>query len=308
MAATPTTLATTAAAVAATTPAWAAAVWGRQRSSARSTPPPVAAWARKAVPATPRSTGRSTPRRLVLTSCSSSRMAVHRSQCFEVLVDLAPVAGREPVADVGAELGDRLPAGVGRRELQVGLQVGLAQALPGSVGEGGDGVGGQAQQRADLGRRAPFHLGVPEHHLPALGQRGEGGGHHPGVLAVGRDVEQGQVDVLGHLAGDVDPPVLAGLVVPGVADAGHEVRPEGDLRSRPPLQGRQDPGEGLRDQVVDVGAGGAQAAGGGPGRAGVTAVQHGERGVGTGARAGDQLGVTEGAEISTDPVHLVHDV
>ncbi len=140
----------------------------------------------------------------------------------------------------------------------MGLEIRLPEALTGAVGERGDGVGGQAQQRAHLGGRLSLHLRVPEHHLPTLRQRREGGGHHLGVLAVGGDVEQREVDVLGDLAGHVDPAVLAAIVVEGVADAGHEVGAERHLRPATALEGRQDPKERLRHEVIDIGTGGAE--------------------------------------------------
>ncbi len=241
MAAMPTAPATTAAAVATTTPAWVARGVGPPAQESQQ------AAAADAEVGQEGGAGHAEQHRdehAAQAGADLLELQQHRGAplaALQVLVDLAPVTGRQAVAHVGTELGDGLPARIGGRELQVGLEVGLAQALPGPVGEGGHGVGGEAQERAHLGRRSPFHLRVPQHHLPALGQGREGGRHHAGVLAVGRDVEEGQVDVLRHLTGHVDAAVLAGLVVPGVSDARHEVRAERDLGAGAALQGRQDP-------------------------------------------------------------------
>ena len=202
-------------------------------------------------------------------------MARQRSQPSQVRLDLLPVPVGEVVADVGPELGDDVLAAGRRTGLDVGVQVGLAQPLPGPVGERGHGVGGQPQQRADLGRAAALDLGVPEHELPALGQRGEGRGRHLplDVVVGGRRGGQDPPEVLGHVVRDVQPLVLAGPVVEGVAHAGQQVGPEGHLRTRTALQRRQDAGEGLRDDVLGVGLGPREVAADGHGRVDVTAVE-----------------------------------
>ena len=66
----------------------------------------------------------------------------------------------------------------------------LAQALAGAVGERGDGVGGHPEQRRDLGRLLPLDLGVPQHQLPALGQRGERAGRRGALEALDRGVAE----------------------------------------------------------------------------------------------------------------------
>ena len=43
----------------------------------------------------------------------------------------------------------------------MGVEVRLAESLPGPVGERGDGIRRQAEQRRDLGRAAALDLGVP---------------------------------------------------------------------------------------------------------------------------------------------------
>ena len=72
---------------------------------------------------------------------------------LEVVLDLAPVPVGEVFADVRGELGHDVGALSGRPGLDVGVQVRLAEALPGPVRERGDRVGSQPEQRADLGRR-----------------------------------------------------------------------------------------------------------------------------------------------------------
>ena len=91
-----------------------------------------------------------------------------------MVVDAARVAARQPAADVGAEV----VAGPGAVDVvrvgRVLAEERLAQALTGPVGEGGDGVGAHPEQGGDVGRLLLLDLGVPQHHLPALRQRGEG--------------------------------------------------------------------------------------------------------------------------------------
>nr|WP_264158690.1 hypothetical protein [Cellulomonas iranensis] len=91
----------------------------------------------------------------------------------EVLLDRARVACTEAAAHVRAELAGRAAAAVVERVLQVHLQVRLAQALACPVGQRGRAVGGQAEQRRDLRGRQALDLAVPQHGLPALGQRAE---------------------------------------------------------------------------------------------------------------------------------------
>ena len=193
-------------------------------------------------------------------------MAVHRSQLLEVLVDLAPVAGRQPVADVGAQLGDGVPAGVGRRELQVGLQVGLAQALPRPVGEGGDGVGGQSEER---GRPRP--PGAPSTSVchSTICQRSGSEAKAAATIRAsslsGGTLRRARLMSSGTSPGTSTRPSLRALSYQALRTQVMRYGRKATSGSGAPLQGRQHPGEGLRHQVVDVGAGGAQAAGGGPG-------------------------------------------
>ena len=101
-------------------------------------------------------------------------MAVQRRQLAEVLLDLRGVAAGQAAADV-ARRGARGSSGsrVGG-VLGVLGEEGLAQALAGAVGQGGDASWRvMPEQRRDVGGLLALDLGVPQHQLPALGQRGE---------------------------------------------------------------------------------------------------------------------------------------
>ena len=71
------------------------------------------------------------------------------------------------------------PALLGGGLREVGLQVGLAQALPGPERERGHRARRHAEQRADLCRRLALDLGVPQHRLPAFGELRERGATRP---------------------------------------------------------------------------------------------------------------------------------
>ena len=121
----------------------------------------------------PSTSGAMTARMPWLTSPSSSSEAATRAAVLEVRLDLRGLPRAQPAADVGAELaGDRTAALV-ERVLQVLLEVRLPQSLARAVGEGGDAVRGQPEDRRDLRGGQPLDLGVPQHGLPALGQRVE---------------------------------------------------------------------------------------------------------------------------------------
>jgi hypothetical protein len=135
----------------------------------------------------------------------------------------------------------------------VGLQVGLAQAFAGPVGERGHPVGRQAQQRRDVGGPGALDLGVPEDGAPPLGQRQVGLGDQrafePGQRRVGEGhagVEQ--LDLAARHLVDLDP----GAVVDGPADHGQQVGPEGGVRPAAAAHQVQDLGEGLGDHVLDL--------------------------------------------------------
>ena len=108
-----------------------------------------------------------------LTSPSSSTSAATLAAVLQVRLDLGGLPRAETAAHVGAELARDRAAAVVERVLQVLLEVRLPQALARPVGQGGDAVGGQPEDRRDLGRAQPLDLGVPQHGLPPLGQRVE---------------------------------------------------------------------------------------------------------------------------------------
>jgi hypothetical protein len=213
----------------------------------------------------------------------------------EVGLDLVAIPGRQLVSDVGAEPVHRVTTvGPGLR-LDVGLQIGLPEPFPGPVGQGRHGVGLDADHRADLGRGHAFDLGQPQDRPPALGERPQG-------LPDEVPLQVGQHDLVGiaghgDLFGDVVAQIeLLGAAVAvdgGVAHAGQQVGPEGQLPVDHPRQGGEDLGEALGHGVLGVG----RRAGGGAGHApGGVVVAEVERPEGTAvplARLQHQLAVTQ---------------
>ena len=209
----------------------------------------------------------------------------------EVTLHLARIASREAAAHERAEVADReLAVGRGRGD-EVLLQVGLAQSLARSVRQGRDAVRAHAKHRRDLGGLLALDVEVPQHHLPALGQRRErlGGG---GAL----EAELGGVDEV-HAAVELEL-VVGGTLARDGADAvdvqaahrGQQVGPERLLGTAAVLHGDEDLGERLGDEVVGVGAA-HELAGQALGRGLVTGIQ---LAVGTGvttAHGGEQIGV-----------------
>ncbi len=104
------------------------------------------------------------------------------------------------------------------------------------MGELTDGVGGEAEQRRHLGRALTLDLGVPEHQLPALGQRGERPRRGIGLEACDCGVVERQARV--------EP-----------AYGGQHVGPEGQVRAVAAGQDGQHLREHLGDQVVRVALG-----------------------------------------------------
>ena len=138
--------------------------------------------------------------------------------------------------------------------MQVRLQVRLAQPFARPVGQGGHSIRREADERRDLGRRSPLDLGVPEHELPALGQRGERTGDERSIVPARRPRLERGVDDVGHLAERIEVGVGAGAVVKHVADAGEEIRPERQLGPPAATDGVEHAGEALGHEVVEVGA------------------------------------------------------
>ncbi len=204
---------------------------------------------------------------------------------LEVGVDLAPVAQRQTVAHVGAELGACLLAGERHRLLQVSLEVRLAQALPGAVGECGGGVGRQADQRGDLCRARRPSTSVCH---STICQRSGNEAKAAAIIARSSSevalVSAAEVDLLRNLGGDVEALVLAGAVVEDVADGRQQVGTEGDLWAAAVADGDQQAGERFGDQIVGVVLGAGEAARRRLGRATVTAIELGVGLVVTGAR------------------------
>ena len=224
----------------------------------------------------------------------------------QVRLDALCLPAGEPAPGVGAELlaGRAVPpvppSGPGR---EVFLQVGLPQPLPRAVAERGDGVGGQAEQRRDVGRAVALDLEVPEHRLPALGQRrerpGGEGALEPRERGVGerddRAVGVDAVDV-GDVVGEVEAALGAAAVVGEVPHRGQQVRPERLGGAAAGAQDLEHARERARHEVVGVGGGAGELAGQGPRGLLVAPVERRE-GVGRvpvrapAAQAGDELGV-----------------
>jgi hypothetical protein len=188
-----------------------------------------------------------------------SQLRQQRGTAFavtEVLVDLAPVAGRQSVTGVRAQFVGEGTAAFRNLTLEVGLEVGLAQTFPGAVGQGGDGIGGQAEKRSDVGRALALYFGVPEHELPALGKLGERRGDQLLVLA-GEVVDHQERGHIVLLVGDLFALGPLGPVVERIPDRGEQVGPERNFRTTATTKSLQDTGERLGDQVirVDVGTG-----------------------------------------------------
>ena len=175
---------------------------------------------------------------------------------------------RDAVADVGAEV----VAGSSAQASSVGVlgvhgQERLAQALAGAVGEGGDRVGAHAEQRGDLGGLLALDLGVPQHQLPALGQRRERARRRRRSRSPRRRCRgtgtpgSNGVEVVGRL----QPGRRRGLVDVQAADGGEQVGAERQVGAAAALEHGEHLGERLGDQVVGVAGRGQlarQAAGG----------------------------------------------
>ncbi|CAM5709385.1 hypothetical protein SPURM210S_06818 [Streptomyces purpurascens] len=153
----------------------------------------------------------------------------------------------------------------GERGADVGLEVGLPEALTGPAGEHPGAVGVQAEERGDLAGRLVLDLGVPQHGLPPLGQRPEGLHghgplglvHRPHVRAQFERVAVGHVGPVRGLGGE-DREVVDELFPPrrprpGGGDAPHggeQVRADGVLGAGAAAHRLEHAGEDLGGQVV----------------------------------------------------------
>ena len=211
---------------------------------------------------------------------------------FEVLLDVGRLALGQAASGVGAELVGVRPAGVLELAHDVLLQVGLAQPLAGPVGERGDPVGGQAEQRRDLARLQPLHLGVPQDGLPPLGQRGVGPRHDGLLQALDRGVDELDPGIVrGQVVGDLHPAAAAGAVVGDPAQRRQQVGAEGDVRPTAALQHDEHLGERLSDEVLRLVRVAGQLPGHRPGRPHVPVEQAPVRLVVAGPDRRDQLSV-----------------
>jgi hypothetical protein len=161
---------------------------------------------------------------------------------------------------------------------QVLLQVCLAESLPGPVRQGGDAVRGQAEDGRHRGRAVPLDLGVPEDHLPALGQLGEGACGERPLQPLDRRVDERHASVVpGQIVSDLEPLVAPGPVVERVPEAGQQVGAERGIRAAALLQLAEHLRERLGYQIVGVGGVAHQRAGQPPGSVEVSCVELAER-------------------------------
>ncbi len=227
---------------------------------------------------------------------------------LQVLAHTPLGAGAQLAPGVAAELvgvaGALLVAG--QRGADVGLEVGLLQALAGPAGQYPCAVGVQSEQGSDLAGRLVLHLGVPQHGLPPLRQRAEGP-HGQGLLRlvhgphIGAQVQRvvvGHLGTAGGLSGE-HREVVHQMLAPGrlrpvrgdPADGGEQVGADRVLGARAPAHRLEHAGEHLGGQVV----GGVPVAAAGAGIAAhgvrVAPVQLLVRRVVAPAHPRDQLGV-----------------
>ena len=208
------------------------------------------------MPAVPRMSGPMTTRMPWLTSVSSRTRARHFRQPSRWSSTWRGLAAGEATARVRAELVVDGRAPVGDLAGEVLLEVRLAQALTGPVGEGGDAVGRQAEEHADLGRRQALDLGVPQDGLPPLGQRPERGGDQGLLEALERGVDERHPGVVERqVVGGTDPVHGLRAVVGHPADGRVEVGAEGCVRAAACLGGpagswRRTPRPGRRPRGV----------------------------------------------------------
>ncbi len=210
----------------------------------------------------------------------------------EVRIDSPPVACRQPVADVGTEVGRAVAALCGVLIAKVRLQVGLAQPLTSAIRQRGHRVGRETQQRRHFGNAAPLHLGVPQHQLPPLGKGGERSGSKRTVLLAPRRIEQGDVHFIAEVVGGLLA-VATNPVVEHVAHGSDQVGPKRHIGPAPRLQRAQHPRERLGRDVVGVGTRPGERPRRRPRRVDVATIELAIRVAVTLARATDQLGITE---------------
>ena len=139
---------------------------------------------------TPMSSGMSTAAQVRVRVLQFEQQRLARFARAQVLVDLAPLARGQAIADVRSEVRRALLAVGVERPLQMRLQIGRAQTFAGPVGERSDCVGCDAEQRRDLGGAAALDLGVPQHQLPPFWQAGECRRDQRLVVLARRGIEQ----------------------------------------------------------------------------------------------------------------------
>nr|WP_055504483.1 hypothetical protein [Nonomuraea pusilla] len=190
-----------------------------------------------------------------------------------VLVHGTGVALGEAAPYVRAHLAQHGAAAEAGAGGEVAVDVRLAEPFARPVGERGDAVGRQAEQRGDVGGLGAFEDGVPEHGLPPFGQQQVCPGRQ-GVLQPGEGrVDEGRPGVVESLVPPDGKPRLprGGLpaaqarrgLVEGGADVeagvdraaygGEEVGAERGLRPSAPADQVEDPGEGLGGDVLGLG-------------------------------------------------------
>ena len=168
-----------------------------------------------------------------------------------MLVDLRSVTLGKPLADVGSQALGRplavLTGGVGHMHLEIGL----TKTLTSAVGESGDAVGRQPQQRGDFGRFLTFDLQMPEHELPPLGQRGERLGRGGVLKLVDGGIHERDAGVKGlQVITWGDFLLRTNPVDMQPSYGGQQVGPKRDVRAAALLKHPHHLDESLRNQVI----------------------------------------------------------
>ncbi len=158
-------------------------------------------------------------------------------------------------------------------------QVALTQALFGAPAQRGNAVAREAEDRRHLGVARPLDLRMPQHRAPALGQRQECSRHQRPVQAGRGGVEERLIRIVRQLLVYRELPAVTLKPVVAHPPHGHQqIRPERVCWPAAVQRDTQHLGEGLADDVVDLGWRYDQIAGQPPSSLLVPLAQYRERG------------------------------
>lgn len=171
----------------------------------------------------------------------------------KVRVDAGLLTVGERMSRVLPQALDR-PTAVFRRTVlrDVGLQPRATQPLTRAIGQRGNTVRADTEDRCDLVRIHPLDLGVPEHGLPAVGQASKRPNCQRAVQGdrgrvIGEPLVFECVDVV-----DVNVPVAPAPAAREVPDGRVQVGTKPGLRATPIQDRLVNAGVSLRDQVIGV--------------------------------------------------------